>query len=109
MINLESPRVRTLFDSYVLVIKGFGEEREKKILKRVVGHGVTTLRNSITLIVEASHPCDPRSCQMDARSQPILSFGSVVPTKDVRTGCSDTPSDGFVSHVYREINQLAFY
>ena len=92
-----------------LLLRGFLKKEKKIVLKRVVGHGVTTLRNSITLIVEASHPCDPRSCQMDARSQPILSFGSVVPTKDVRTGCSDTPSDGFVSHVYREINQLAFY
>ena len=48
--------------------------------------------------VEASHPCDPRSCQMDACSQPKLSSGSVVPAKDVRTGCPDTPFDGFVSH-----------
>ena len=35
---------------------------------------------------------------MDARCQPRLSSGSVVPTKDVRTGCPDTPFDGFVSH-----------
>ena len=27
-----------------------------------------------------------------------MNFGSVNPTKDVRTGCLDTPSDGFVSH-----------
>ena len=53
MINLESPRVRTLFDSYVLVIKGFGEEREKKILKRVVDHSVTTIRNSSILMTLA--------------------------------------------------------
>ncbi|RVW28129.1 L-type lectin-domain containing receptor kinase IX.1 [Vitis vinifera] len=54
-------------------------------------------RNLVQL-VEASHPCDPRSCQMDARFQPRLSSGSIVPAKDVRIGCPDTPSDGFVSH-----------
>ncbi|RVW50669.1 Flavin-containing monooxygenase FMO GS-OX2 [Vitis vinifera] len=27
-----------------------------------------------------------------------MSFGSIDPAKDVRTGCPDTPSDGFVSH-----------
>ena len=53
---------------------------------------------NLVQLVEASRPCDPCSCQMDARSQPRLSYGSVVPAKDVRTGCPDTPSDGFVSH-----------
>ena len=48
--------------------------------------------------VDASRPRDPRSCQVDARLQPRLSSGSVVPAKDVWTGCLDTPSDGFVSH-----------
>ena len=50
------------------------------------------------LCVEALRPDDPRSCQMDVRFQPRLSSGSVVPAKDVWTGCPDTPSDGFVSH-----------
>ena len=43
-------------------------------------------------------PRDPRCCQMDARFQPRLSSDSIDPIKDVRTGCLDTPSDGFVSH-----------
>ena len=47
--------------------------------------------------VEALRPDNPRSCQVDARFQPRLSSGSVAPAKDVRTGCPDTPSDGFVS------------
>ena len=52
--------------------------------------------------VEASRPCDPRSCQVDTRSQPRLSSGSVIPAKGIRTGCPDTPSDGFVSHGSRD-------
>ena len=52
-------------------------------------------------LVKALCPDDPRSCQVDARFQPRLSSGSVV-TKDVRTGCPDTPSDGFVSHGSRD-------
>ena len=51
------------------------------------------------IAVEALRPDDPRCCQMDARFQPRLSYGLVVPAKDVRTGCPDTPSDGFVSHI----------
>ena len=47
-------------------------------------------------------PRDPRCCQMDARFQPRLSSDSIDPTKDVRTGCPDTPSDGFVSHGSRD-------
>ena len=35
---------------------------------------------------------------MDARFQPRMNSGSVNPAKDVRTGCLDTPFDGFVSH-----------
>ena len=31
-----------------------------------------------------------------------MSSGSVDPTKDVRTGCPDTPSDDFVSHGLRD-------
>ena len=50
------------------------------------------------LIVEALRPDDPHSCQVDARFQSRLSSGLVVPVKDVRTRCPDTPSDGFVSH-----------
>ena len=38
------------------------------------------------LIVDASRPRDPRSCQVDARLQPRLSSGLVDPAKDVRTG-----------------------
>ena len=53
-------------------------------------------------LVKALRPDDPRSCQVDVRFQPRLSSGSVVPTKDVRTGCPDTPSDGFVSHGSRD-------
>ena len=49
-------------------------------------------------IVDASRPRDPRSCQVDARFQPRMNSSSVDPTKDVRTGCPDTPFDGFVSH-----------
>ena len=52
----------------------------------------------VVMLVEVLRPDDPRSCQMDARFQPRLSSDSVVPTKDVRIGCPDTPSDGFVSH-----------
>ena len=48
--------------------------------------------------VDALRPRDPRCCQMDAHFQPRLSSDSIDPTKDVRTGCLDTPSDGFVSH-----------
>nr|CAN74648.1 hypothetical protein VITISV_028032 [Vitis vinifera] len=39
-------------------------------------------------------PNDPRSCQVDGRFQPRLSFGSVFLAKDVRTGRPDTPSEG---------------
>ena len=35
--------------------------------------------------VEALRPDDPHSCQVDARFQPRLGSGSVVPAKDVRT------------------------
>ena len=39
---------------------------------------------------------------MDTRSQPIKVLDSVViPAKDIRTGCPDAPSDGFVSHGQR--------
>ena len=48
--------------------------------------------------VDASRPRDPRSCQGDARFQPMMISGSVNPAKDVQTGCPDTPSDSFVSH-----------
>ena len=48
--------------------------------------------------VDASRPRDPRSRQRDARFQPWMIPALVNPTKDVRTGCPDTPSDGFVSH-----------
>ena len=41
---------------------------------------------------------DPCRCQVDACYQLRRSSGSVDPAKDVRTGCPDTPSDGFVSH-----------
>ena len=54
------------------------------------------------MTVDALRPRDPRSCQVDVRLQPRLSFGSVDPAKDVRTGCSDTLSDGFVSHGSRD-------
>ena len=46
-------------------------------------------------------PGVPRSCQMDGHAiyQPTKVLDSVVvPAKDIRTGCSDAPSDGFVSH-----------
>ena len=49
-------------------------------------------------IVDTSRPRDLRSCQVDARFQTRMNSGSVNPTKDVRTGCPDTPSNGFVSH-----------
>ena len=49
-------------------------------------------------IVEASRPRDLRGCQVDACFQPRMISSSVNPVKDVRTGCPDTPSDGFVSH-----------
>ena len=47
---------------------------------------------------DASCPRDPRRCQGDARFQPRMISGSVNPAKVVRTGCPETPSDGFVSH-----------
>ncbi|RVW34065.1 hypothetical protein CK203_099350 [Vitis vinifera] len=46
---------------------------------------------------------------MDARPQPIYVLDSVViPAKDVRTGCLDASSDGFVSHGWREIISWLF-
>ena len=57
---------------------------------------------SIIDTVEALRSNDPCSCQVDARFQPRLSSGSVFLAKDVRTGCPDTPSDGFVSHGSRD-------
>ena len=48
--------------------------------------------------VDASRPRDPHGCPMDACFQPRMVPASTNPTKDVRTGCPDTPSDGFVSH-----------
>ena len=40
---------------------------------------------------------------MNARSQPIQILDSIViPAKGVRTGCPDTPSDGFVSRGQRD-------
>ena len=53
-------------------------------------------------IVDVLRPKDPRCCQVDAHFQPRLSSGLVVPAKDVWTGCPDTPSDGFVSHGFRD-------
>ena len=36
---------------------------------------------------------------MDTRSQlPKVLDSVVIPAKGIRTGCSDAPSDGFVSH-----------
>ena len=55
--------------------------------------------SSRMVFVEVLRLRDPRCCQVDVRYQPRLSFDSVVPAKDVRTGCPDTPFDGFVSHV----------
>ena len=46
-------------------------------------------------------PGAPRSCQMDgcATSTKIGSwFSRYTCKKGIRTGCPDTPSDGFVSH-----------
>ena len=54
--------------------------------------------------VEALRPDDPRSCQVDARFQPRLSYGSVVPAKDVRTH----PLMVLLAMV-KEIKQLAFF
>ena len=44
--------------------------------------------------VDALCPNDPHSCQVDARFQPRLSYGSVFPAKDVWTGRPNTPSEG---------------
>ena len=52
--------------------------------------------------VDALRPRDPRGCQMDACFQPRMVPTSANPGKDVRTGCPDTPSDGFVSHCSRD-------
>nr|CAN70857.1 hypothetical protein VITISV_022427 [Vitis vinifera] len=45
--------------------------------------------------VGTSCPKDPCCCQVDVCYKPRRSSGSVDPAKDVRTGCPDTPSDGF--------------
>ena len=40
-------------------------------------------------------------------SQLIQVLDSVsLPAKDVRTGCPDAPSDGFVSHGKKEIDEI---
>ena len=52
--------------------------------------------------VGTSCPKDPCCCQVDVCYKPRRSSGSVDPAKDVRTGCPDTPSDGFVSHGLRD-------
>ncbi|RVW23685.1 Phospholipase A1-Igamma2, chloroplastic [Vitis vinifera] len=48
----------------------------------------------------------PRCCQMDGHvilnTQGVLD-SAVAPAKGIRTGCSDAPSDGLVSHGEREI------
>ena len=54
------------------------------------------------IIGDALRPSDPCSYQVDARFQPRSSSGSVFPAKDVRTGCPNTPSDGFVSYDSRD-------
>ena len=69
------------------------------------GHTITKRRhlNMIRIAkqlipIDVLCPRDPRSRQKDARFQPRMIPASVNPAKDVRTGCPDTPSDGFVSH-----------
>ena len=74
---------------YVVAWLQYREEEESKVCE-------------VVMLVEVLRPDDPRSCQMDARFQPRQSSGSVVPAKDVRTRCPDTPSDGFVSHGQRD-------
>ena len=58
------------------------------------------------VIVEALRPKDPRSRQMDACFQPRMIPASVNPAKDVRTGCSNTPFDSFVSHCFGDQSAL---
>ena len=48
----------------------------------------------------------PRCCYMDGHvilnTQGVLD-SVVAPTKGIRTGCPDAPSDGFISHGEKEI------
>ena len=62
---------------------------------------------SYVLNVEALHHRGPRSRQMDAPFSIEDDSCFDQPAKDVRTGCSDTPSDGFVS--FFSDNQSSFF
>ena len=51
MMNLESLRARTEFDSSALVTKGLIKKEKKGILKRVRDHHVTIVRNPSILMI----------------------------------------------------------